>query len=326
MMTPEKLIVSGYTRPAALNGIDSVRKNAPPANIKDLTSAESENVPPPTKVSPPAQTKKGKFELFKDKAGEFRWRLRHQNGNIVADSGEGYTTKTAALNGIESVRKNAPTADIKEPEVAEPETAPLAVAAPIVTPPPEVEVKAAAATPPLEIKTGKFELFKDKAGEFRWRLRHQNGNIVADSGEGYTTKTAALDGIESVRKNAPTADIKEVEVVVPQAAAPIITPPPKVELQAAVPPVEVKAPEVKRREIKAPEVKAIKVKAPEVTATSAGIRAESKAPELGDRVHKRPAPMGSAGTSSNTTTTIAIIAAIIFFVICAGVLLSITNL
>jgi len=50
------------------------------------------------------------FELFKDKAGEYRWRLRHENGNIIADSGEGYTTKQGALNGIQSVKENAPTA------------------------------------------------------------------------------------------------------------------------------------------------------------------------------------------------------------------------
>jgi uncharacterized protein len=58
----------------------------------------------------------------------------------------------------------------------------------------------------------KFELFKDKAGEYRWRLRHQNGNVIADSGEGYTTKSAALDGIESVKKNISTAVIKDTSI------------------------------------------------------------------------------------------------------------------
>ncbi len=54
------------------------------------------------------------FELYKDRAGEFRWRLRHENGQIIADSGEGYTTKANAINGIESVKENAPTASIEE--------------------------------------------------------------------------------------------------------------------------------------------------------------------------------------------------------------------
>ena len=53
------------------------------------------------------------FELYTDKAGEYRWRLRHQNGEIIA-SGEGYTTKASALNGIESVKKNAPDAPIED--------------------------------------------------------------------------------------------------------------------------------------------------------------------------------------------------------------------
>ena len=53
-----------------------------------------------------------KFELYKDAAGEYRWRLRHENGNVIADSGEGYTTKQAALNGIQSVKENAPDAPI----------------------------------------------------------------------------------------------------------------------------------------------------------------------------------------------------------------------
>lgn len=54
-----------------------------------------------------------------------------------------------------------------------------------------------------------FELFQDKAGEYRWRLRHRNGNIIADSGEGYTSKQKAKQGLESVRKNAPGAVVEE---------------------------------------------------------------------------------------------------------------------
>ena len=54
------------------------------------------------------------FELYEDKAGEYRWRLRHENGNIIADSGEGYTSKANAENGIESVKENAPDAPIED--------------------------------------------------------------------------------------------------------------------------------------------------------------------------------------------------------------------
>ncbi len=54
-----------------------------------------------------------KFELYKDKKGEYRWKLIATNGQTIA-VGEGYTTKESAKNGIESVKKNAPTAAIIE--------------------------------------------------------------------------------------------------------------------------------------------------------------------------------------------------------------------
>jgi len=59
--------------------------------------------------------------------------------------------------------------------------------------------------------TATFELFQDDADEWRWRLRHANGNIIADSGEGYTTKANAKKGIRSVQTNAPDATVEEIE-------------------------------------------------------------------------------------------------------------------
>ncbi len=55
-----------------------------------------------------------KFELYKDAKGEFRWKLVASNGQAVASSGEGYKTKASAMNGIESVKKNAATAPVEE--------------------------------------------------------------------------------------------------------------------------------------------------------------------------------------------------------------------
>ncbi|WP_454812909.1 YegP family protein [Paenarthrobacter nitroguajacolicus] len=48
----------------------------------------------------------GKFEVYKDKSGGFRFRLKAGNGEVIASS-ESYTTKAAALNGITSVKNNA---------------------------------------------------------------------------------------------------------------------------------------------------------------------------------------------------------------------------
>ena len=55
----------------------------------------------------------------------------------------------------------------------------------------------------------KFELFTDAGGKYRWRLVHDNGNIIADSGEGYSSKQKAKQGIESVKDNAPGAPVVE---------------------------------------------------------------------------------------------------------------------
>ncbi len=55
----------------------------------------------------------GKFELYKSASGEYRFRLKATNGQIIA-TGEGYKTKASALNGIESVRKNAQTAEVDD--------------------------------------------------------------------------------------------------------------------------------------------------------------------------------------------------------------------
>ena len=54
-----------------------------------------------------------------------------------------------------------------------------------------------------------FELYTDEVGEHRWRLVHDNGNIIADSGEGYASKQKARQGLESVKQNAPDADVVE---------------------------------------------------------------------------------------------------------------------
>jgi hypothetical protein len=55
----------------------------------------------------------GKFEIYKDAKGEFRWKLIAPNGQIIA-VGEGYKSKDGAKNGIDSVKKNAPKATIED--------------------------------------------------------------------------------------------------------------------------------------------------------------------------------------------------------------------
>ena len=75
-------------------GIESVKKNAVVAGLEDQTEENT------------AKVKCPKFQVYTDKRGETRFRLLATNGQVIVSSGEGYTTKAACLNGVESVRKN----------------------------------------------------------------------------------------------------------------------------------------------------------------------------------------------------------------------------
>ena len=86
---------------ACRNGVASVKKNAPAANIEDQTVEGYETAKNP------------KFEIYEDKAGEFRFRLKATNGQVIAVS-EGYKAMASCRNGIESVVKNAPDAEVVE--------------------------------------------------------------------------------------------------------------------------------------------------------------------------------------------------------------------
>ena len=86
---------------ACRNGVESVKKNAPVANVEDQTVEGFETVKNP------------KFEIYEDKGGEFRFRLKAANGQVIAVS-EGYKALASCKNGIESVVKNAPEAEVVE--------------------------------------------------------------------------------------------------------------------------------------------------------------------------------------------------------------------
>ncbi len=122
----------------------------------------------------------GKFVVKATKTG-FVFNLKAGNGEVIATS-EVYTTEAACMKGVESVRKNAAEAKFEDQTVAE----------------------VAAVTNP------KFEMYTDKAGEFRFRLKARNGEIIAAS-EGYKAKASCLNGIDSVRRNAPDAAVEKLE-------------------------------------------------------------------------------------------------------------------
>ncbi|SDF70421.1 Uncharacterized conserved protein YegP, UPF0339 family [Halorubrum xinjiangense] len=122
------------------------------------------------------------FEVFRDAAGEYRWRLVHENGNVLADSGEGYASRAKAEQGLDSVRSNAGGAGLEFPDDEDAEGRAG-----------DGESKAT------------FEVYEDRGGSWRWRLVHDNGNIIADGGEGYASKSNATDAVERVSEYAPDA-------------------------------------------------------------------------------------------------------------------------
>jgi uncharacterized protein YegP (UPF0339 family) len=57
-----------------------------------------------------------------------------------------------------------------------------------------------------------FEMYKDKADEFRWRLKGTNQRIIADSGEGYKTMDSLKAGIDSVKNTVPIAKLVDLTI------------------------------------------------------------------------------------------------------------------
>jgi uncharacterized protein YegP (UPF0339 family) len=106
----------------------------------------------------------GKFEVYVDKAGEHRFRLKAGNGETILTS-EGYDKKEGCANGIESVRKNATDAS-------------------------------------------RFEKITTDSGKFRFNLKAANHQVIGTS-QSYDSESGRDNGIDSVGRNAPGAEIVE---------------------------------------------------------------------------------------------------------------------
>ena len=120
----------------------------------------------------------GKFVIKQAKNGPM-FNLKARNGEIIGTS-EQYSSLDACKSGIESVRKNAPTAPLEDQTKEGFET----------------------------VGNPKFELYQDKKGEYRFRLKAGNGEIIL-VGEGYKSKSGCKNGIDSIRKNAVDSEIVE---------------------------------------------------------------------------------------------------------------------
>jgi DNA-binding protein Alba len=139
-----------------------------------------------------------KFEIYKDAADKFRFRLRAGNGEIIA-TGEAYEQHAGVLKGVKSVQKNC------NSEVE------------------DLTIGAAGISNP------KYQVTTDENGKYRFHLKASNGEIIAQS-EGYETKDGCMKGIEAVKSSCDaeiedqtTTETPDKEVVQKQSAAKPVT-------------------------------------------------------------------------------------------------------
>ena len=123
----------------------------------------------------------GKFVIKQTKTG-YTFSLKAGNGEVIAIGGEVFSTLATCKSSIESVIKNAQIANVEDQTVEGYQ----------------------------EEKHPKFEIYLDKKGEFRFRLKARNGEPIAAS-EGYTAKAGCKNGIDSVRKNVVDATVVDPE-------------------------------------------------------------------------------------------------------------------
>ena len=122
----------------------------------------------------------GKFVIRDVKSG-VKFDLKAGNGEVILSS-EVYNSLASCRNGVASVQKNAPIAALEDQTAEGWKTE----------------------------KNPKFEIYTDKAGEFRFRLKARNGQIIGVS-EGYKKMASCANGIESVRKNAADSKVERLE-------------------------------------------------------------------------------------------------------------------
>lgn len=122
----------------------------------------------------------GKFEIKSSADGGYMFNLKANNGQVICTS-QVYSSLDACKKGTDSIKRFC-MSEIEDQTSASP------------------DVK----------KNPKYEVYLDKASEFRFRLKASNGEIIAAS-QGYNNKSSCMNGIESIQVNAPDAEVVVLE-------------------------------------------------------------------------------------------------------------------
>ena len=144
---------------------------------KEITE-DSPEVKNAVAVKESKPTKNGKFDIQKAKDGRFFFSLYSSNGAVVAYS-QIYSSLSAVNTGIASVISNASKAEIEDTTLKKPTSLPCP----------------------------KWEIYIDKAEQYRFRLYATNGLCVCHSSHGYSSKSGCKGGIESIKKYAAEATV-----------------------------------------------------------------------------------------------------------------------
>ena len=130
-----------------------------------------------------AQTKGGKgkitvkaIQIYKDKGGKYRFRIKNDKGRVLANASKGYKTATEINEIVSSIRELAKTAKVSETAI--------------------------------KTKTALFEVYKDKGGKYRFRFNGEKGQKLAKSATGYKTKMELMNIIAALQQSVATAKIE----------------------------------------------------------------------------------------------------------------------
>ena len=165
----------------------AVVNNAEPTPNKTTVKVKPAGTPPdntndnPLKdgavtVTESKSTRNGKFDIQKAKDGRFFFNLYASNHTVIAYS-QIYSSTSAAMTGIKSIIANAANTPIEDTTLKN----------------------------PTEYSFPKWEIYIDKAGEYRFRLYATNGNCICHSAHGYATKSGCKGGIDSIGRFASDA-------------------------------------------------------------------------------------------------------------------------
>ena len=177
--TAQKVSSAAKASPAKATKATTAKADTKAKATKELELVDdSPEVKGAVAVKEGRETANGKFDIRRAKDGRFFFSLYASNGAVIAYS-QIYSSITAVNTGIASVIANAEKAEIEDTTLKK----------------------------PVSLPCPKWEIYIDKAGEYRFRLYAINGLCVCHSSHGYSTKGGCKGGIESIRRYAEDAKV-----------------------------------------------------------------------------------------------------------------------